>query len=135
MCVWIQPKHIPALAFVVPPHEGDIELLISFHLSLLMGYLESAPAFCCATEMVADLANTMWGEWQDLPTHPLEAIAACLPPENDEVASGILKKDCEDLLDHHLIVLLENKWKSLWHYIDVYINDFICLCQGGHLHR
>ena len=62
MRVWVRPEDVLKLAFVVPPHADDTETLIGFHLSLPMGYVESAQYFCTTTETVADLANSNWAK-------------------------------------------------------------------------
>ena len=41
--VWIRPEDLPRLAFVTPPRPSDQNTPIGFHLSLLMGYVDSAP--------------------------------------------------------------------------------------------
>ena len=43
MRFWIRPEDLPCLAFVVPPHPSDHNTLVGFHLSLSMGYFDSAP--------------------------------------------------------------------------------------------
>eukprot|EP00957_Ditylum_brightwellii_P189603 14432550-Ditylum_brightwellii.AAC.1 len=45
MRVWIRLEDVPALAFIVLPHPGNTETLVGFHLSVPMGYIESAPLF------------------------------------------------------------------------------------------
>ena len=57
MRVWIFPENLPQLAFVVPPHPSDQNILIGFHLSLPMGHVYSTPYFLCANKIVANLAN------------------------------------------------------------------------------
>ena len=130
MHVWVQPEHLLALAFVVSPLRGNTEPLISFHLSLPMGYMESAPAFCCATKMVVDLANIISGKHHTALPHNLECIAASRPPSRDKAASGILKCECKQLLDCHLMALLMSMKAAMCHYVNVYIDNFVCLCQG-----
>ena len=73
MRVWIRLEDVAKLAFVVPPLPGDTEPLIGFHLSLPIGYVESAPFFCIVTETIADLVNE--NEQRFTHPHPLEALA------------------------------------------------------------
>lgn len=42
MRIWVRPEDLPRLDFVVPPHEGDAKPLTGFHLSLPIGYINSA---------------------------------------------------------------------------------------------
>ena len=55
----------------------DKEQLVAFPLVLLMGWVESPPAFCAGTETIADLANARTN--QPLPKHPLEDVALTWP--------------------------------------------------------
>eukprot|EP00957_Ditylum_brightwellii_P002143 164882-Ditylum_brightwellii.AAC.1 len=71
MQVWIRLEDVPQLAFIVPRHKGDPEPLVGFHLSVPMGYIESAPFFCSTTETVADLANPSWKHNLRFPEVPL----------------------------------------------------------------
>ena len=76
MQVWVRIEDVPKLAFVIPPAPGNPNVLIGFHLSCPMGYLESAPLFCSTTKTIADFANN------NAPcthTHPLDALASNTP--------------------------------------------------------
>ena len=70
MRVWIRLEDVPKLAFVVPPHVDDAEPLIGFHLSLPMGYVESAQYFCATIETVADMVNGDWASAETAPSSP-----------------------------------------------------------------
>ena len=50
-------KDIPRLA-VAFPSENQLDPLVALPLVLPMGWENSGPAFCAATETVADLANS-----------------------------------------------------------------------------
>jgi hypothetical protein len=92
MRIWLDIADLPKLAFVVPPHPSDPEPLIGFHLSLPMGYIESAPFFCASTETAADLINHSWGLADLAPAHPLERFTtdptASAPPDDPPVRRG-----------------------------------------------
>ena len=45
MRVWIYPEDLLRLAFVVPLHPSDHNTIIGFHLSMMMGYVDSASYF------------------------------------------------------------------------------------------
>ena len=55
LCVRMEDKL--SLAFLIPKNTPSYTQQVGFHLSLPMGYIDSAPYFCMATETVADLAN------------------------------------------------------------------------------
>ena len=43
MCGWDLPEYITCLLFVFLPHLSDTQTLIGLHLSLTMGFVDSAP--------------------------------------------------------------------------------------------
>ncbi len=110
MRVWLRIVDLPKLAFVFPPHPSDPEPLIGFHLSLPMGFVESAPYFCASTKTVADLINNSWRLADLAPPHPLERFTAPVPlrpPPRTPVPT-----------------------RDALAYIDVFVDDFLALRQG-----
>jgi hypothetical protein len=77
--VALEADAIANLAVVLPKYSNK-EQLIAFPLVLPMGWVESPPWFCIATETIADLANRWPTHLNPLP-HPLEAAAQTLPLE------------------------------------------------------
>jgi hypothetical protein len=75
--IQVKPEDVPQLG-VILPREPDAPPLIAFPLALPMGWTESPPYFCAATETVKDLANAYFKRW-DPPTHPLESLAGSPP--------------------------------------------------------
>ena len=57
MRFWVSMEDVLSVAFLIPKKTSNGTHLAGFHLSLPMGYIDSGPYFCMATEMVADLAN------------------------------------------------------------------------------
>ena len=86
--IWLNLQDCPRLAVSVPPLEGT-EPLLAVPMVLPMGWTESPPYFCSATETVADLANhrvTMG--WNPMPHH-LDQVADTVPaPEAESANSG-----------------------------------------------
>lgn len=78
--VGLNPSAIPKLAVALPQFPGE-DQLIALPLVLPMGWIESPPYFCAATETVADLANN-WPAHVPPPPHPLESVANT-PPADD----------------------------------------------------
>ena len=68
---------IPKLGVVFPTVDGE-EPLIAFPLVLPMGWKNSPPIFCSATETIADLANARLFFQFDPPDHPLDHLAASI---------------------------------------------------------
>ena len=57
MCIWLNPKDIHFLTFVVPPHPVEHEPFVTLHLLLHMGCVDIPSYFLYARNRVADLAN------------------------------------------------------------------------------
>ena len=121
MRVWIRLQDIPRMAFIVPPLPTNMEQLIGFHLSLPMGYVESAPFFCIVPETIADMVNE--GARLTHP-HPLETLATTPPKPTHEchVSADTL---------HRLQTLPREAVHQLLNYTDVHMDDFVTLCQGS----
>lgn len=69
---------IPKLGLIFPTEDGD-EPLIAFPLVLPMGWKNSPPIFCTATETIADLANHRIVKNIDPLSHGLDDLAESIP--------------------------------------------------------
>ena len=79
------------MAFLVPKDTPNEEQLVGFHLSIPMGYVESAAFFCATTDTVKDRAlDTLYMRHTASPHH-LEHLADTKPPETraQEVAATL----------------------------------------------
>ncbi|KAL7576529.1 hypothetical protein ACA910_018027 [Epithemia clementina (nom. ined.)] len=74
----LRPEDIPTLGVAFPTAPSERKL-VAFPLTLPMGWTESPPYFCSATETIADLANTYAGSPWDPTLHHLERHAATHP--------------------------------------------------------
>ena len=129
--VFLKSRMAPKLAVVLPQAPGE-PVLVAIPLSLPMGWVESPPAFCAVTETAADLANRRMHQ-QYSPPHRLD-LDADTPPEADD---GPKYDD-----DQHLVPPLPEPSATTrqplpdpLNYIDVYVDDFTCLCQGNRRRR
>ncbi len=95
--------------YILPGSPADNPIIV-VPTSLQMGWCESPPFFCTATETARDLANELWMDPNPLPPHPLENL--CLPPTETLPSINASHRQ-------HLIKLLE-----------VYVDDFIGLIQA-----
>jgi hypothetical protein len=78
--VWLEETGMPNLGVLVfPAYEGE-EPMVAFPLVLPMGWEDSPPWFCAATETVADLVNAVPSD-HDLPPHPMERLSETPPGE------------------------------------------------------
>ena len=51
MRIWVRLEDIPSVAFLVPKATPEEDQLVGFHLTIPMGYVESA-AFCATAKTV-----------------------------------------------------------------------------------
>lgn len=72
-----------SLAMVMPVQPGE-EPLVALPLALPMGWSESPPYFCAATETVVDLTNERVATNWSPPQHPLEHLAAVPAPTPED---------------------------------------------------
>ena len=74
----LKPADAPKLGLIFPTLP-DERPLAAIPLVLPMGWTESPPWFCAATETIVDLANDYLGTSWDPPAHPQEALATSQP--------------------------------------------------------
>ena len=100
--------------------------LVGFHHSIPMGYVESAAFFCATTETVKDRALDTLSMRHTAPPHHLENLAETKPPntiENETAATSAADKDWDALSLH--------AWATALAHVEVYLDDFISITQGG----
>jgi hypothetical protein len=120
----VNPDDIPRLGVVFPTGAGE-EPLVAFPLVLPMGWKNSPPAFCTATETSADLANAALKDATIPKRHPLDELAAT----GDRIAmdNGIPRTSPSIAPDPSLLSQDEPLAE-----VDVYVDDFIAVAQGSH---
>jgi hypothetical protein len=115
---------VPKLGVVFPTPQG-VEPLVALPLVLPMGWRNSPPAFCTATETIADLANQSLRECKEIPQpHPLSPRAsACdsLTPEKQAHPESFPTVVPDPSLPRPAPATAE---------IDVYVDDFVAIAQG-----
>jgi hypothetical protein len=82
--IWLNLHDIPKLAVLLPRLHGK-EPLLALPLVLPMGWTESPPYFCAATETVANVTNRRLANHWKAPPHRLEEVAATPPTEMFEL--------------------------------------------------
>jgi hypothetical protein len=128
--VWLHDQDIAKLGVVFPNNPGE-EPLVAFPLALPMGWANSPPSFCAATETVADIANDSILKWRDPPPHRLEEVADT-PPETD-VRPALLPLPSHvatpvpETRDPALLGIARRQLAA----IDLFVDDFIGLGQGS----
>ena len=75
MSLWVRIEDFPSVTFLILKKTPRDTQLVGFHLSLSMGYINSDPYFCMATETVANLANKAISQRKQADEHPLDLAA------------------------------------------------------------
>ena len=140
-------EDIPRLGVVFPVKPGS-KPLVAFPLVLPMGWKNSPPIFSAATETAADIANCDLQSNAPVPSHPLGQLAATMddpimPPPRPRPTSVPLPPPSPTAptpthlptpvsRDTSLPVFGDAEYNKFLAYIDVFVDDFIALCQGQH---
>ena len=74
MRLWVRMEDVPSVAFLIPKNTPSDTQLVGFHLSLPMGYVDSAPYFCMAMETVANLTNKVISQREQTDKHLLDLV-------------------------------------------------------------
>ena len=77
--IGIRPTDAPKLGLIFPSCKGE-EQMVAIPLTLSMGWKNSPPLFCTATETVSDLANEALRNHQPSKQHLLEIRAEAVEP-------------------------------------------------------
>jgi hypothetical protein len=72
--IWVRASYVPKLGVLFPSADGD-EYLVGFPLALPMGCTEPPQIFTAATEMVADIANTVVSLGSTFGLHRLDSTS------------------------------------------------------------
>ena len=136
-CAWLSVDAILKLVVIFPkyPHE---EQMVALPFRLPMGWVESIPYFCAATETTADLANAIpVKQW--LPLHPMEKIANT-PPLLEEMSATLSQmtafqsnSSCNKLVHNPLLTdhAVLHPLQKLVQSTNIYVDNFIMATQGN----
>lgn len=126
--LWLSTNAIPTLGVLLPALPG-FPSLVAFPLVLPMGWANSPPFFCSATETVADLANRHIHLGTLFPDHPLEEVSQTQPPCSAEPPHDAHPRAPPS--DTTSIPRPPPHSGALpLAYVDVYVDDFLHLAQG-----
>ena len=84
MHIWVW-FDIPYVDFLVPKETNSEPQLVGFNLSITMGYMESTPFFCAATETIKDIVNNIMHKRGDAPVHPLDILSETLHGDHNQL--------------------------------------------------
>ena len=120
--IGLRAEDAPKLGLIFPG-DSDGDPLVAIPLTLPMGWKNSPPIFCTATETVADLANEALRTHIPSRPHKLDARA-----ENIVPAPAPGEQKCFKDLGRD--PYLQRKNAPLLAYVDVFVDDFLGLAQG-----
>ena len=134
--IHLAPHDIPTIGVTLPfEHEG--QPLIAFPLTLPMGWVNSPPLFCAATETVCDLTNHQLDRYTRLPAHRLDHLADSEPspeppltPKLQPISATTAPSTSPSAVPVPDRPYCGPKRKPLA-AVDVYVDDFIGLGQGS----
>ena len=122
----LNPRDAVKLAVAFPSLPGEPPL-VALPLSLPMGWKNSPPLFCAATETIADIANHWLLHEHPMPPHRLDHLADSKPtdppPLLPAVPTGVPVPICAD---PHLARTRRRRLQT----IEIYVDDFIGAAQG-----
>ena len=129
----LRDSDIPLLGVTFPVAPGEPPL-VAMPLVLPMGWTESPPYFCSATETIADLANDLAHSTWSPPPHPLE-VAAATAPEADTALTLTAPAPPPSQHALHRPVSVPTAHRARRHrrplrYADVFVDDAILVAQG-----
>jgi hypothetical protein len=125
--IWLNLHDIPKLAVSLPPLLGE-EPLLALPLVLPMGWTESPPNFCTATETVADVTNRRLVNHWIPPPHRLEELADSQPNKSPDTTATLTTKHTTtppSTRPHN-----RRTRKLPLKKVDVFVDDFVAMAQG-----
>lgn len=131
----LNPSDVPHLGVAFPPGP-DGEPLVAFPLTLPMGWRESPPWFSAATETGADLANAALRSDADPEPHRLEVEAESTPSPVAAVSTTAIPLASTPVPATSLPPGPRPRGRASprrkpLQYVDVYVDDYLGLSQGG----
>jgi hypothetical protein len=133
--IQVKPEDVPKLAIAFPTGPGE-EKKVAFPMKLPMGWTESPPWFCAATETIVDVANDYCGTSWDPPSHRLEGIASSTP--TDPPTAGVIHEpEYVPRQEPELIDKLPPKRRRKRRrtqpclHLDVFVDDELAVAQGS----
>ena len=123
MRLWVRMEDVPSVAFIIQKKNPSDLQLVEFHISLPMGYVDSAPYFYMATEVLTDLANKATPQRDVASEHPLERAAEDRSADD----TGTLEDQAGAIWEQ----LLAEQRSATTKNVNVYLDDLIYIFQGG----
>ena len=125
--IGVCPEDAPTLGLIFPSG-ADEDPMVAIPLTLPMGWKNSPPIFCTATETVKELVNEAFWSHQPSRPHKLDNRAEAVAPLP---APPLAKKNAQLTCEPHL----RHTNAKILAYVDVFVDDFLGLAQGPHHRR
>ena len=129
----LRAEDIPTLGVAFPVGPGEDPLIV-LPLTLPMGWTESPPYFCSATETTVDLINLHASPSWDPPRHPLEPAAGTQPPQDGRhcitIPTPTFSPPPRLPVPPQLPPAQRRHHRRPLAYGDVFVDDEILLAQG-----
>jgi hypothetical protein len=137
---FLAPADIPKLGVTFPSAPGEPPL-VALPLRLPMGWKNSPPAFCTATETIADITNQLLLQNHHALPHRLDHLADSKPPKRPAPPTPPAVAPTPSQVDQHgniAVPIPQQADPYLNHYnrrrlqvVDIYMDDFVGASQGN----
>ena len=123
MRIWLKMEDVLSVVLFTPKKTPSYQKLVGFHLSITMGYVDSDPYFCIATNTVADLANEAISKNDFVVENPLKKAKNFIAAHD----AGATKYQAGAIWEQ----IPANQCSSATENVDAYLENFISVVQGG----
>lgn len=128
--VRLLPRDILKLGVLFPQQPGE-PTLVGFPLVLPMGWVNSPPYFCAATETVADLSNARASTNYDPGPHRLYAVSETAVPERPPMQLEAPSDVAVPLPPAHLAGGCRSHHRKPLCHTEIYVDDYCSAAQGS----
>lgn len=124
----VAPTDVAKLGVLFPSLPGEPPL-VAFPLALPMGWKNSPPLFCTATETVADIANAHILKHKNPPSHALEREAES-PAQDQPLPKKVLDPKVAVPVPTNADPFLNHSRRRQLGKVEIYMDDYIAAAQG-----
>ena len=127
MRLWVRMEDVPSAAFFIPNKTPSNTQLVGFHISVPMGYIDSAPYFCMAMETVGKISNEAIYQKEQAGKHEFYLEAEARAADDAGAPEAQADASLGDLPTEQRSAVKAN--------VGVHLDDFIPVVQGGSRER
>ena len=89
MRIWVHHENIPSVKCLVPKSKPEEDQLVGFHLSIPIGYVESATLFCATTKTIKYWTLETLPMRNTVPPRHLDNLVETNPPQTYEAEEAV----------------------------------------------